>query len=143
MVKTIQSLMLLIFFFTLGYAGYSYFSTYKVTTENIDLRLTKKGVDVHIEKFKVVHEKSGHKDWELKADFAQINKKKETTKMQNIEYIYKNENQRKFKVYADSGTLTNKTNDLDLEGNVRMLIEKSIIQENLGGNPTGKITNNK
>ena len=143
MVKTIQSLMLLIFFFTLGYAGYSYFSTYKVTTENIDLRLTKKGVDVHIEKFKVVHEKSGHKDWELKADFAQINKKKETTKMKNIEYIYINENQRKFKVYADSGTLTNKTNHLDLEGNVRMLIEKSIIQENLGGNPTGEITNNK
>ena len=143
MVKTIQSLMLLIFFFTLGYAGYSYFSTYKVTTENIDLRLTKKGVDVHIEKFKVVHEKSGHKDWELKADFAQINKKKETTKLKNIEYIYINENQKKIKVYADSGTLTNKTNDLDLEGNVRMLIEKSIIQENLGGNPTGKITNNK
>ena len=142
MVKIIQSLMLLIFFFTLGYAGYSYFSTYKVTTENIDFRLTKKGVDVHIEKFKVVHEKSGHKDWELKADFAQINKKKETTKLKNIEYIYINENQKKFKVYADSGTLTNKTNDLDLEGNVRMLIEKSIIQENLGGNPTGKITNN-
>jgi len=63
--------------------------------------------------------------------------------MKNIEYIYINENQRKFKVYADSGTLTNKTNDLDLEGNVRMLIEKSIIQENLGGNPTGKITSNK
>ena len=143
MAKTIQSLMLLILFFTLGYAGYSYFSTYKVTTENIDLRLTKKGVDVHIEKFKVVHEKSGHKDWELKADFAQINKKKETTEMKNIEYIYINENQKKFKVYADSGTLTNKTNDLDLEGNVRMLIEKSIIQKNIGGSPTEKITNKK
>ena len=89
MIKTIQSLMLLIIFFTLAYAGYSYFSKYKVTTENIDLRLTKEGVDVHIKKFIVEHEKSGHKDWELKADFAQINKKKETTKMQNIEYIYK------------------------------------------------------
>ena len=143
MVKTIQSLMLLIFFLTLGYAGYSYFSTYKITTKNIDLRLTKEGVDVHIEKFKVVHEKSGHKDWELKADFAQINKKKETTKMQNIEYIYINENQKKFKVYADVGTLTNKTNDLDLEGNVKMLIERAIIQESLGGNPTQKFTNNK
>ena len=143
MVKTIQSLMLLIFFFTLGYAGYSYFLKYKVTTENIDLHLTKEGVDVHIEKFKVVHEKSGHKDWELKADFAQINKKKETTKMQNIEYIYINENQKKFKVYADVGTLTNKTNDLDLEGNVKMLIERAIIQESLGGNPTQKFTNNK
>ena len=95
MVKIIQSFMLLISFFTLVYAGYNYFSTYKATTKNIDLRLTKEGVDVHIEKFKVVHEKSGHKDWELKADFAQINKKKETTKMQNIEYIYINENQKK------------------------------------------------
>ena len=140
MIKTIQSLMLLIIFFTLAYAGYSYFSKYKVTTENIDLRLTKEGVDVHIKKFIVEHEKSGHKDWELKADFAQINKKKETTKMQNIEYIYINENQKKFKVYADSGTLTNKTNDLNLECNVRMLIERSIAQENLGKNPTKKVT---
>ena len=143
MVKIIQSLMLLIFFFTLGYAGYSYFSTYKVTTENIDLRLTKEGVDVHIEKFQVVHEKSGHKDWELKADFAQINKKKETTKMQNIEYIYINENQKKFKVYADSGTLKNKTNDLDLEGNVKMLIERAFTLEISGGNPSEKTTDNK
>ena len=143
MVKIIQSLMLLIFFFTLGYAGYSYFSTYKITTENIDVRLTEEGVDVHIEKFKVVHEKSGHKDWELKADFAQINKKEETTKMQNIEYIYINENQKKFKVYADSGILTNKTNDLDLEGNVRMLIEKAIIKESLDGDPIETIPNKK
>ena len=140
MIKTIQSLMLLIIFFTLAYAGYSYFSKYKVTTENINLRLTKEGVDVHIKKFIVEHEKSGHKDWELKADFAQINKKKETTKMQNIEYIYINENQKKFKVYADSGTLTNKTNDLNLEGNVRMLIERSIVKENLGENSTKKVT---
>ena len=143
MAKIIQSFMLLISFFTLVYAGYNYFSTYKATTENIDLRLTKEGVDVHIEKFKVVHEKSGQKDWELKADFAQINKKKETTKMQNIEYVFINENQKKFKVYADSGTLTNKTNDLDLEGNVRMLIEREIMQETLGSNPIKQITNKK
>ena len=143
MVKIIQSFMLLVSFFTLVYAGYNYFSTYKATTENIDLRLTKEGIDVHIEKFKVVHEKSGHKDWELKADFAQINKKKETTKMQNIEYIYINENQKKFKVYADLGTLSNKTNDLNLEGNVRMLIERAIIQKNLGGNTIQKITPKK
>ena len=143
MVKIIQSLMLLISFFTLGYAGYNYFSTYKATAKNIDLRLTKAGVDVRIEKFKVVHEKSGLKDWELKADYAQINKKKKTTKMKNIEYIFINENQKEFKVYADSGTLINKTNDLDLEGNVRMLIETAIIQENLGGNPVEKVTNKK
>ena len=143
MVKILQSFMLSISFFTLVYAGYNYFSTYKATTENIDLRINKEGIDVHIEKFKVVHEKSGHKDWELKADFAQINKKKETTKMQNIEYIYINENQKKFKVYADLGTLSNKTNDLDLEGNVRMLIERAIIQKNLGVNTIQKITPKK
>ena len=140
MVKIIQSLMLSIAFITLGYGGYNYFSTYKATTENIDLRLTKEGIDIHIEKFKLVHEKSGHKDWELKADFAQINKVKETTKMKNIEYSYTNKNQKKFKVYADMGTLINKTNDLSLEGNVRMLIEKSIIQENLEGKTINKVT---
>ena len=61
MVKILQSFMLSISFFTLVYAGYNYFSTYKATSENIDLRINKEGIDVHIEKFKVVHEKSGHK----------------------------------------------------------------------------------
>ena len=49
--------------------------------------------------------------------------------MHNVEYIFINDEMRKFKVSADSGILMNKTNDLDLEGNVKMLIETEILKE--------------
>ena len=60
-----------------------------------------------------------------------INQKNETTKLSNVEYIYINENNRKFKVYADFGILKNKTNDLSLEGHVKMVIDQAIAKEKL------------
>jgi len=45
---------------------------------------------------------------------------------------------RKFKVFADFGTLLNKNNDLELEGNVRVLVETDIIKNQLSNNPLSK-----
>jgi len=53
------------------------------------------------------YEKSGRNDWKLKAGLAQINQKTETTKLNNVEYIFINDEMRKFKAYADFGTLSN------------------------------------
>ena len=121
-----------------GYGGYIFLSSFQVTSENIDVKLDEDGLDVKIEKFKVVHESFGRKDWELKADLAQINKKKEITKMNNVEYVFVNNEMREFKVYADFGTLKNKTNDLDLEGNVKMLIETEILKEQFANDSISK-----
>ena len=131
MIEKIRTLMLLIAISVAGYGGYIFLSPFQVTSEDIDLKFDEDGLDVKIENFKVKHESSGRQDWELKADLAQINQKKEITKMNNVEYIFVNNEMRKFKVYADYGTLMNKTNDLDLEGNVKMLIETEIIKEQL------------
>ena len=129
MIDKIRTLMLLIAVSVSGYAGYVFLSKFEATSENIDVRITKGGLDVEIKKFKVIHESSGHKEWELKADIAQINEQNETTKMTNVEYIYTNRNNRKFKIYADSGILKNKTHDLNLEGHVKMIIESAIVKE--------------
>jgi len=102
------------------------------------VKLDEDGLDVKIKNFKVIHENLGRKDWELKADLAQINQKKEITKMNNVEYIFVNNEMRKFKVYADYGTLMNKTNDLDLEGNVKMLIETEILKEQFANDSISK-----
>ena len=135
MIDILRILMLLIAISVLGYAGYSFLSKFKATAENIDVRITKKGLDAEIKKFKVIHEKLGRKDWELKADLAQINQKNETTKLHNVEYIFINDKNREFKIYADFGTLMNKTNDLNLEGNVKMLIETAILKDQLAKGP--------
>ena len=129
MINKLRVLMLLLAIFVAGYAIHTFLSKFKATSENIDFRISKEGVDVEIKKFKVIHENSGRKEWELKADIAEINQQNETTKMSNVEYIYINRNNRKFKVFADSGILKNKTNDLNLEGNVKMVIESAILKE--------------
>ena len=129
MIEKTRTLMLLIAISVAGYGGYIFLSPFQVTSENIDIKLDEDGLDVKIENFKVIHENLGRKDWELKADLAQINQKQETTKLNNVEYIFVDNEMREFKVSADFGTLKNKTNDLDLEGNVKMLIETEILKE--------------
>ena len=118
-----------------SYAIHNFVSKFRTTPENLDFRISDEGVEVEIKKFKVVHETLGRKEWELKADTAEINKQKETTKMSNVEYIYINENNRTFKVFADSGILMNKTNDLDLVGHVKMVIEPTIVRERFKKKP--------
>jgi LPS export ABC transporter protein LptC len=138
MIEKTRTLMLLIAISVAGYGGYIFLSPFQVTSENIDVKLDEDGLDVKIKNFKVIHENLGRKDWELKADLAQINQKKEITKMHNVEYIFVNDEMRKFKVSADSGTLMNKTNDLDLEGNVKMLIETEILKEQFANDSISK-----
>jgi LPS export ABC transporter protein LptC len=138
MIEKIRTLMLLIAASLLGYGGYIFLSSFEVTSKNIDVKLDEDGLDVKIENFKVNHESSGRKDWELKAELAQINQKTETTKMNNVEYIFIDNKMREFKVHADFGTLMNKTNDLDLEGNVKMIIETEIIKDQLANEPSSK-----
>tara|TARA_B100000809_G_scaffold143285_1_gene140835 strand:+ start:828 stop:1268 length:441 start_codon:yes stop_codon:yes gene_type:complete len=138
MIEKIRTLMLLIAISVAGYGGYIFLSPFQVTSENIDIKLDEDGLDVKIENFKVKHESFGRQDWELKADLAQINQKQETTKLNNVEYIFVNNEMREFKVSADFGTLKNKTNDLDLEGNVKMLIETEIIKGQLANDSISK-----
>jgi len=113
-------------------------STFKATSDSVDINFDEDGLDVKIKNFKVIHESSGRRDWELKADLAQINKKQETTKMNNVQYTFVNNQMRKFKVFADFGTLLNKNNDLELKGNVRVLVETDIIKNQLSNNSLSK-----
>ena len=134
MIEKIRTLMLLIAISVLCYGGYIFMSTFKATSDSVDINFDEDGLDVKIKNFKVIHENSGRRDWELKADLAQINKKQETTKMNNVQYTFVNNQMRKFKVFADFGTLINKNNDLELEGNVRVLVETDIIKDQLSNN---------
>ena len=62
--------MLLIAISVLGYGGYIFLSPFQATSENIDVKFDEDGLDVKIKNFKVIHENSGRKDWELKADVS-------------------------------------------------------------------------
>ena len=138
MIEKIRTLALFIAISVLGYGGYILLSTFQATSESIDIELKGDGLDVKIKNFKIVHENSGRNDWKLKAELAQINQKKETTKLNKVEYIFINDEMKEFKAYADFGTLSNKTKDLSLEGNVKMLIETGIIKDQITNNTISK-----
>ena len=140
-IEKIRTLTLLVAISVLGYGAYFFLSTFKTTSESIDIQFDDDGLDVKIKNFKIAHENSGRNDWKLKAALAQINQKTETTKLNNVEYVFINDEMRKFKAYADFGTLSNKTNDLSLEGNVKMLIETGIIKEQITNNTISKKKN--
>jgi LPS export ABC transporter protein LptC len=140
-IEKIRTLALLVAISVLGYGGYFFLSTFQASSESIDLQFGDDGLDVKIKNFKIAHENAGRNDWKLKAALAQINQKTETTKLSNVEYVFINDEMKKFKVYADFGTLSNKTNDLNLKGNVKMLIETGIIKEQITNNTISKKIN--
>ena len=141
MIEKIRTLTLLVAISVLGYGCYIFLSTFQATSESIDIQFDDDGLDVKIKNFKIAHENSGRNDWELKAALAQINQKTETTKLNKVEYTFINDEMKKFKAYADFGTLSNKTNDLSLEGNVKMLIEIGIIKDQITNSSISKKNN--
>ena len=137
-IETIRALALLATIFIVGYGGYIFLTTFQATSESIDIKFNDDGIDVKIKNFKIVHDNSGRKDWELKAELAKINQNKKTTTLNKVEYVFFKDDMKKIKVYADFGTLMNKTNDLSLKGNVKMLIQTDIIKKQVSNTTVAK-----
>ena len=129
MLNYLRILVLLLALSVVGFAGYSFLSKVNHSSESEGIHFSREGVDVEIKNFKLEHKKLGRKDWELKAGQALVNREKGETQMQDVEIIFTNKNDRKFRIFADSGILKNKTNDLDLEGHVKMLVDSALGQE--------------
>jgi len=137
-IEKIRALALLGAIFIVGYGGYIFLTTFQATSESIDIEFNDDGIDVKIKNFKIAHDNSGRKDWELKAELAKINQNKKTTTLNKVEYVFFKDEMEKIKVYADFGILMNKTNDLSLEGNVKMLIQTDIIKKQISKNTVAK-----
>ena len=137
-IEKIRALALLGAIFIVGYGGYIFLTNFQATSESIDIEFNDDGIDVKIKNFKIVHDNSGRKDWELKAELAEINQNKKTTTLNKVEYVFFKDEMKKIKVYADFGTLMNKTNNLSLEGNVKMLIQADVIKKQISNNTVAK-----
>ena len=136
MINTVRIVLLLVAFSIIGAAGFYFLKNLNTSVEmgNVKIKVMEKGVDVEIENFKVTHEVKGVKEWELKADFAQINNEKDLTKMQNVEMILHKGENRKYVIIADSGTYKEKTNDVNLMGNVKFVGAADILMDRLSTN---------
>ena len=123
-------------FSIIGAAGFYFLKNLNTSVEmgNVKIKVMEKGVDVEIENFKVIHEVKGVKEWELKADFAQINNEEDLTKMQNVEMILHKGENKKYVIVADSGTYKEKTNDVNLVGHVKFVGAPDILMDRLSTN---------
>ena len=136
MINTVRIVLLLVAFSIIGAAGFYFLKNLNTSVEmgNVKIKVMEKGVDVEIENFKVTHEAKGVKEWELKADFAQINNEEDLTKMENVEMILHKSENRKYVIIADSGTYKEKTNDVNLMGNVKFVGAADILMDRLSTN---------
>ena len=136
MMNTVRIVLLLVAFSIIGAAGFYFLKNLNTSVEmgNVKIKVMEKGVDVEIENFKVTHEVKGVKEWELKADFAQINNEEDLTKMENVEMILHKSENRKYVIIADSGTYKEKTNDVNLMGNVKFVGAADILMDRLSTN---------
>jgi LPS export ABC transporter protein LptC len=83
------------------------------------LKAMSKNVDIEIENFEVKHEALGKKDWEIKAKSAQIKNKENRIILTDVNVTLNADKNRKSTISADSGTINQKTKDIQLEGHVK------------------------
>ena len=103
--------------------GASLYGHFKNKSFPIQVEFTDEGIDVQIQDFKVEHESSGRKDWEIKAKTAKINNEKQRIDLDQVHITYNLKDNQKSYISADKGVMNQETKDIELEGNVRFTLE--------------------
>jgi len=83
------------------------------------LKTMSKNVDIEIENFKVTHEASGDKDWEITAKEAKVKNEEHKIILTDVNVTLNAKEDRKSTISADTGTINRETKDIHLEGNVK------------------------
>ena len=123
MINAFRKILLLVVFSIIGLAGFYFLENLNSSIDigNVKIKTMGEGGDVEIENFKVTHENKGVKEWELKADLAQIDNKQDLTKLQNVEMVVHKGEGNQYIISADTGTYKSKTEVVRLNGNVKLL----------------------
>jgi LPS export ABC transporter protein LptC len=123
MINTVRRVLLLVALSVIGLAGFYFFKTLdtSISIGNVKLKVMGEGVDVEIENFMITHENKGVKEWELKADLAQIDNQQDLTTMKNVEMTLHKDGSKQYVISADSGIYKKATEDVSLNGNVRLV----------------------
>ena len=123
MINTVRRVLLLVALSVIGLAGFYFFKVLDTTISigNVKLKVMEEGIDVEIENFMITHENKGVKEWELKADLAQIDNKQDLTTMKNVEMTLHKAGSKKYIISADSGIYRKATENVSLNGNVKLV----------------------
>ncbi len=141
MINHIRKFLLVLVLLILGISGYNLAGKFNEVNKIKEIDLIDKEVDIEIQNFKIIHEVSGKKEWELKADLARINHEKDLAELDNVEFRLHPSQGRDFHVWADSGVFRSKAREISLEGNVKMIGEPRLLTERLNSvHPAGPVS---
>jgi len=123
MINTVRRVLLLVAFSVIGLAGFYFLKNLdtSINIGNVKLKVMEDGVDVEIENFMITHENKGVKEWELKADLAQVDNRKNLTTLKNVEMTLHKGGSKQYVISADSGIYKKTTEDVSLNGNVKLV----------------------
>jgi LPS export ABC transporter protein LptC len=121
MINKIRALLLILIIGVAGLSGYFILQKLPTPSGNLKIKMMASGIDVEIENFKLDNVGKDGKNWELKADLAQIDNKNKLTHLTNIELWIDSGDDQGFHITSDSGTLKNGNEDVDLEGHVKLV----------------------
>ncbi len=106
----------------------------KISTSQIESK-----ADIEIKNFNVKHEVLGQKDWEIKANHAEIDNENHEIKLKEVEVtLTMNENQKSV-ISASTGTINNATRDVELNGNVHFVTDADSLFSQLANNKNSKV----
>ena len=132
MVDRFRRFLLVLVLGILAVAGFSLYGKVPTPIGQVDIKVMDKNVDVEIQNFKVVHEQSGKKEWELTADTAQINYDTDVIWLSNVELKLSKGLNKDMVVVADSGTIQDDNQKIHLRGNVKMVGTTGLFSDRLG-----------
>ena len=132
MANNVRKILLVFVIGVLGLSVYYIFAKGDTSVEKIALKTLDAGIDVEIENFKVIHEVNTGEKWELTADLAQIDQEKDLTLLTNVKLTIRENDKQKLWVVADSGRIMNESNDIQLEGHVKMIGATNAVAERMG-----------
>lgn len=78
-----------------------------------------KDVDIEIENFNIIHEGLGYRSWKIRAKDAKVKNIENKIILTDVNVTLNAEENQKFTISADVGTINRETKDLQLEGNVK------------------------
>jgi len=94
-------------------------SLYKESLPVETLKAIGKNVNIEVENFKVTHEALGNKEWEIKAKEAKVKNEENKIFLTDVNVTLNIDKNRKSTISAETGTINQKTKDIQLEGNVK------------------------
>ena len=123
MINTVRRVLFLVALSVIGLAGFYFFKTLdtSISIGNMKVKVMEEGIDVEIENFMITHENKGIKEWELKADLAQIDNQRDLTTMKNVEMTLHKAGSKQYVITGDSGIYRKATEDVSLNGHVKLV----------------------